>query len=372
MLPEGRTAGDLIREALTDELHKKGYVVQAKLTPGSIELDAEILNFGIKKESGRKAPNQVLAGIAIMGMAVLEGREVHYTTFPIEVLISGPIFEESRYGFVGSKVYLMKGEDYPVFAEKGLADFRDALSWKIPHQETGKGKTAPTGSRRQVKVREAMERRASLLEKEAAELDRFRTGAAEGRAQDQYRLAMILWNGSRHKLMGPDRPASEKWLQAAAEQGHGDAIWALFNRKARPHNESQVSQQDLDEAEKWLRMAALHGNIHAQVFLGSMFCEYNPPVGRSLFSIWTNQRDSPRFSKKFQHDNARAYAWMSIAAAQADSGATTATSRIPAINRLAIQYRDALKQSLPAAEIGRGEALAKELSAQLATPQKAE
>jgi TPR repeat protein len=363
MLPEGRTPVDVVREALTDQLHKKGYVVQSQPTPGSIELDAEILRFGIKKESGRKPPNQVLSAIAIMGMSVLEGSEVQYTSFPIEVLMKGAIFKESEYGFAGSKVYLLKNEDYPQFANKGLAKFSDALSWKIAQRDGGMA--APTRNRRQAKEREATEKHADRIEKEAAERDRLRAGAAQGKAEDQYGLARVLARGSRYELVGADKPASEKWMRAAAAQGHGAALWSLFSAKARPHSESQASEQNLEEAETFLRKAALHGNINAQVFLGSMFYEglNNPAEGQTLFTIWTNQRDSLRFSKRFQHDNARAYAWMSIAASHSESAESDA-SRPPAINTLALRYREALKASMPQAEVARGEQLAKEYSAQ--------
>ena len=364
VLPEGRCAADLVREVLTDDLHKKGYIVGQQQTGDSIGLDVEILNFGIRSEHGRLPPNKVIAGIAIMGMATVQGRSVQYTTFPIEVLISGEIFD-SGYGYVGSKVYLMKGQEYPEFANAGLSKFREAVHLKIPRRD---GTSQPPKATQDW---EAMSKRAAQFESEAAEIARVKVGAEAGNADDQLRLANLLYAGSRHKLLAPDRVASEKWLRAAGEQGHGEALHQLFYRKARPHNESQTTPQNLDEAEEYLRLAALSGNVSAQVFLGSMFYESldNPDERQNLFLIWTNQRDSPRFSKRFTHDNARAFAWMNLAAAQAEANSATG-SRIPAIHSLAIKYRDALARSMGADEKRRGENIAEELAAEIAAHQK--
>jgi TPR repeat protein len=363
LLPEGRSSGDLIREVVADVLHKRGFVLQSDPAPGTHELDITILRFGIKSERGRTTPNPVLQGIAIMGYSTIQGRDVQYTAFPIEVLLEGPIFEGGKYGFVGSKVYKMKGEEYPEFVNKGLARFREAMSRKIPGP--GGGKATPM-NRRAAREVEAMEERASLIEQEAADLDRLREGAAAGKAEDQYRLSLMLRRGSRYKLLEAAPKEAQELLQAAAAQGHGDSLWQLFSQNARPHSESQTTAEALVDAEKWLRLAALHENMYAQVFLGSMFYQSinNPQDRQSLFSIWTAQRDSPRFSKRFQHDNARAYAWMCVAASQSEGAADP--SRLPAIHRLATMHRDALARNIPEHQRLAGEQLAAEIAAKIA------
>lgn len=345
-----RNPKTLFRAIIADALHKKGYAVQPEPTPECIELDVEIWRFWFSQQ--RITDN---SGIGLLGLVVPAGggEVVYIDDFHVEAMITGPIFENSRYGFVGANLRRNRGQSVKEISEEGVTKFRKLLDWKIPHRDAkSKG---PVLSRSEVVEQNAAEKRAVRIETDFARFHQLRAGAIRGNAEAQSQLANVL----------AALPEANKWYRAAAAQGDKNSMYSLFRRTQRA--------RESDDANKWLRSAALHGHVGAQAFLASMFLDRpKGPVVEQIYFMWCNQRDNRQLSEQFQPDNSMAYAWLTLAVAQTnknnDAGEPEAGSELHWMpNSLSSlnANRNALGKLMSESEIVEAVKLSRDLSIQI-------
>ena len=124
ILPKGRTRSDLIKEVLTDALHKKGYEVVTKSTRGGIPLDLKINRLSIRKERKSKRVYHFWRNRS-------ETIEYFITVFDMSVLVTGDVFHDLKYALFESEVTLRRRESRYDFSNRGLNQFRAKLIKKI-------------------------------------------------------------------------------------------------------------------------------------------------------------------------------------------------------------------------------------------------
>lgn len=143
--------------------------------------------------------------------------------------------------------------------------------------------------------------------------------AAQGGAEAQYKL------GEAYFVAGDDYPAAKKWLQKAAEQGHGLAQLRLAFLCAEAHFPGLKT--DYEAAEAWFRKAAEQDAGDARFRLGNFYANYKTPRDHAGAFKWlklaaegghrTAMFDVARMyrdGKGTERDDALALHWMTRAA----------------------------------------------------------
>jgi len=144
--------------------------------------------------------------------------------------------------------------------------------------------------------RQLLER--SLLPMDTAEaVDKYRQVASKGNTKAQVELGLALL---RDKVVPKNHSEAEKWLRLAAESGDARSQTVLGALHAGPVlGESWDIPENLEETGKWLTRAANQGEAIGQLNLGVLYHQ----------------------GEGFSKDDAEAYFWWTIAAAQGNEDA---------------------------------------------------
>lgn len=147
ILPKGRTRSDLIREALTDALHKKGYKIGTEATKGSIPLNLKIYNLSIHSEDRSKPTTNFFRS--------LNGERDYYsvTVFDIKVLVTGAIFHDSKSTLFENKVTWKERDSKYEFSNKGMNQFRANLKEKIKESKSYSPSAPPAKRKVQTEIK---------------------------------------------------------------------------------------------------------------------------------------------------------------------------------------------------------------------------
>jgi localization factor PodJL len=163
-------------------------------------------------------------------------------------------------------------------------------------------------------------RNAQTDQDRASALQLLTKAAETGNADAAFTLGRVYETGRGVKA---DLTAARRWYGAAASQGHSAAAFNLGMLEAQ-----SGTREGYGHAARWFDQAARHGLMDAQFNLGMLYAQ---GLGIS-------------------RDPVEAFAWFSAAAAQGDAGAAA--------------ERDRIGQSLDDTARARGEALARERTAQ--------
>jgi TPR repeat protein len=126
----------------------------------------------------------------------------------------------------------------------------------------------------------------------------YTRAAANGDPDVQYRVASILSGEMSIGTIPPDFPEAAKWYEAAAEQGHAWAQFALGSL----HDQGKLGTASSKvEAAEWFRRSANQGLTAAQFSLGVYFLHgYGVPRDRvqayKWFSLCASKEPTPGFS----------------------------------------------------------------------------
>ena len=131
--------------------------------------------------------------------------------------------------------------------------------------------------------------------------------ARQGDAETQLLLGLMHKEGLR---VPKDLTEAAEWYRLAAEQGHAQAQVGL----GWMYDKGEGVLEDSHEAAKWYRLAANQGNADAQNNL-ALLCL------RSVLAALVEGRGSLWKRGSLKCDNAEAYAWLVLSAAQGNESA---------------------------------------------------
>ena len=97
-------------------------------------------------------------------------------------------------------------------------------------------------------------------------LNDIREKALQGDAIEQYKLAILLYEG---RGIQQDFTESANWSRKAAEHGLKEAQWLLGTLYYR----GEGLPQDYHKAFEWFQMSAAQGDINAQFFMGICYSQ---------------------------------------------------------------------------------------------------
>ena len=132
-----------------------------------------------------------------------------------------------------------------------------------------------------------------------AEVEKLLSDAQQGTAEDKYRLGLRYEKGM---VVRQDLLEAVRWYRLAAMEGYPDAQFKLCDLSDR----GQGLPQDYQEAMRWCGLAADQGNRHAMFILGR---HYHAALG------------VPR-------DLVRAYMWYNLASAYGADGGKSSRERL--------------------------------------------
>jgi len=167
-------------------------------------------------------------------------------------------------------------------------------------------------------------KRDDVLKDRATEIDKLRSDAEQGTAEDQYNLGVRYEGGM---VVPQDYQEAARWYRLSAIQGYPDAQYKLCELS----NRGQGVPQDYQEALRWCGLAADQGH------------------GRAMFTLGVHYHTARGVSK----DLVRAHMWYNLAAANGYDGGKT--------------WRDRLADKMTPAQITEAQKLAREWNVRMSS-----